>query len=311
MKPEILRHLPTFVCAAEHRNFSAAARHLGVTPAAVSKSVRTLESRLGVRLFHRTTHKLTLTDDGQRLLERAGPLLAELDEAVDATCSSPERLSGLIRVAAPYNFGKTYIIPVLRDFCTAHPEVELDLRLEDHVIDLVEERIDVSVGVRMSPAQSLVARRLCDSRLFTVAAPSLVERLGVPSSPADLRAFPCLRYRSPSTGSVWPWWYSDPDSDGVERTIDLPSKITCSNQEALCELAAAGHGVTMVGWVALSYLCSGVLVALLERYAYRPPPIMLFFSSKEHQPPRVRALIDWIYANMSRPIPPSGSGWSR
>jgi DNA-binding transcriptional LysR family regulator len=295
---DLARYLPTFVDAAHERSFSAVARKRGLTPAAVSKAVRTLEHHLGARLFHRSTRSLSLTDDGEALLRDVAPMLEGIDAALASARSARRRPRGKLRVAAPYAFGKRWLVPVLATFRRRFPDVELDLLFGDQVVDLVEEQVDVAIGLRTEPGASIVARRLCESRVFTLAAPELLARLGEPETPRDLSRFPCLGLRTAS-GRQMPWPFVDPSGDRLSLTP--PSVITVSSQELGCELAAEGLAITTCGWVGLPYVESGRLVPILEPFAWRPPPMMIYYPSRTNLPAKVRVFVDHLVENLEPP----------
>jgi DNA-binding transcriptional LysR family regulator len=303
MEISLMRYLPTFVRAAEELSFSAAARRLGVTPGAVSKSVRALESGLGVRLFHRSTHAMELTEDGEHLLKSAAPLLAQLDGTLETIRASPDRARGTLRVAAPYGFGKQFIVPLLADFSARYPDVVLELRFEDHPIDLIEARIDVGIGARLEPRGELVCRKLCDSRLFTVASPAFVERHGRPRNPHELERYLCIGYRSPSSGKLRPFYYRGEEGADSLLTVNPTAAVIGTDQELVCELAVQGLGIANVGWVALPYIEAGTLVPLLEDYTPELPPMMIYYQSRQNVPPKVRAFIDHMEASSSVAMP--------
>jgi DNA-binding transcriptional LysR family regulator len=303
-----LHHLRTFVRAARERNFSAAARSLGLTPGAVSKSVRALETGLGVRLFHRSTHALELTGDGEHLLSTVGPLLAQLDGAVQNVRASTDKPRGTLRVAAPYGFGKQVIVPLLADFSAQYPEVVLDLRFEDHVVDLIEARIDVAIGARIHPRGELVCKKLCDSRLFTVASPAFIERHGGPRSPEELERYRCIGYRSPSSEKLRPFYYRGEDGPGSLLALEPTVAVIGTDQELVCELAARGMGIAMVGWVALPYIEAGTLVPLLEDYAAELPAMMIYYQSRQNVPPKVQVFIDHLDTSFRAGALPSRGG---
>lgn len=294
MPEELIRYLPTFVLAAQELSFSAVARRLRVTPAAVSKSVRTLEHGLGTRLFHRSTHALTMTDEGERLSRRVGPLLEAVGEAlVDAT-NLPDTPRGVLRVSVPYGIGKDHLLPLLPDFRRRYPEVELDLRFEDRLVDLVTEGIDVSMGVRMDPNPGLIGKRVSSTRLVVLASPQFIEEHGAPRHPTDLSRFPCICYRIPETGRLFPWQFSDPDS-GKTFALDPSPAMSASGQEIVAELAVAHHGFGLLGLIsAQRYLRAGTLVQVLADYAYELPPMMIYYTSRRDLPSRVRVFIDFV-----------------
>jgi DNA-binding transcriptional LysR family regulator len=298
---ELLRYLPTFVQVAGELSFSSAARRLGVTPAAVSKSVRTLEQGLGIRLFRRSTHALTLTDEGERLRRRVGPLLDAVSESLVQAMNLPDTPRGLLRVSAPYAIGKSQLLPLLPEFRRRYPEVELDLRLEDRVVDLVKEGIDVSLGVRLDPAPGLIAKRLASTRLIVVASPEFLEQHGVPREPADVLRFPCIRYRIAATGRLFPWRFHDPATES-SISLDPPASVSVSAQEIGAELAAAHLGLAMLGYISIKpYLEAGSVVEVLGEYALELPPLMLYYTSKRDLPSRTRVFIDFVSEALSDP----------
>jgi DNA-binding transcriptional LysR family regulator len=207
-------------------------------------------------------------------------------------------------VSAPYGFGKQFIVPLLAGFCARYPEVELDLRFEDHVIDLIEARIDVGIGARLAPRSELVCKKLCDSHLFTVASPDFIHRHGQPRSPQELGEYRCIGYRSSSSGKLRPFFYRG--LEGAESLISLnpTTAIVGTDQELVCELAARGLGIAAVGWVASPYIEAGRLVPLLEDYSPQIPPMMMYYQSKQNMPAKVRAFIDYVEANLQPPKVP-------
>lgn len=299
MRPSqtLARLLPTFVLVANELSFSAAARRLSVTPAAVSKTIRALEEELGTTLFHRSTRALTMTDDAEGLLRSVEPLLAEMDDALTHASKRESRPRGLLRVTLPETFGRLYVVPLLAEFCERYPEVELDLLFDDTSRDLVRDRIDVAIGLRTAPKPGLIGRRLCKSRLFTLASPGFLERHGTPSHPRDLARLPCLGFRQ-SSGQRLAWRYEDGDEEVVIRP---PLAVTASSLEALCELAAHDYGITLSGWMALPYLRDRRLEVILEPYERELPPIMIYHRTPENMSPRARAFIDHVTATFEAP----------
>lgn len=297
----LMRYLPTFARVAEETSFSAAARRLNVTPAAVSKSVRVLERGLGARLFHRSTHAVTLTADGEHLYRHVAPLLQQLDDALSGARNLPERPRGVLRVSLPVGFGKRFIVPLLAGFRRSYPDVELDLRFESHIVDQVRQRIDVSLGLRIDPNANLIGRRLCEARTFTVASPTFVRSHGQPRHPRDLGAYPCLCTRLPTSSAVMRWPYQE---DGAPFVVTPEPVVTASSMDVLLELAAQGQGIAFAGWVAAPYIESGALVPLLEKYTAQLPPLKLFYSSKKNLPSKVRVFIDYVVDHFEQPVIP-------
>ena len=301
MQSNLLRYIPTFLQVAEDLNFSESARTMGVTPAAVSKAIRTLETGLGTRLFHRTTHKLTLTADGEQLMQQSAPHQRGMVQALSNAMSKPEHPHGKLRVSAPYAFSRQYILPLLKGFCEKYPDVKLDLYFDDQVVDMVEGRIDVGIGVRLAPSNDLIIKKLCDSRLFIVAASAFLENHGTPAHPLELVNFPTVRFRSHSSGTLIPWVFVD--ENGNQKTIDPAPAVTVSSQELVCELAAQGLGIAMTGWVALPYIQAGELIPLFEDFTFTPPPLSIYYHAKANLPAKVRVFIDYVDRHMVRPGP--------
>jgi len=294
MSDHLIRYLPTFALVADELSFSAAARRLNMSPAGVSKTVGVLEEGLRTRLFERSTHALVLTDEGQRLRRQVGPLLESMRDALTQATSDPNTPRGVLRISAPYGIGKNELLPILPEFRRLYPEVELDLRFEDRVVSLVKEGIDVSMGVRMDPRPGLIGKRVSGTRLVCVASPQFIDQHGTPDSPDDLLRFPCIRYRMPSSQSLFPWRFCDPKS-GSTFAVDPQPAISASSQEVSAELAAAHQGISLLGLISVhAYLSAGTLVEVLTDCSYQLPPMTLFYTSKRNLPSRVRAFVDFV-----------------
>ena len=291
---ELLRYLPTFRLVAEELSFSAAARRLGVTPAAVSKAIRNLEGGLGVRLFHRSTHALTVTDEGRQLHRATATSLDALGAALARAKNRPETPRGVLRVAAPFGVGRHRLVPLIREFRCEYPEVEFDLRFDDVVVDLVKQGIDVAISSRHDPSPSLIAKKLYDTHAIVVASPAYLEAHPWPEHPMALEAHPCIRYRAPDGGRFYPWRFTDPETQKT-ITLDPPAAIAATSLEIVAELAADGQGVALVGRTSqASYIESGALVQVLPRWEYVTAPMMLYYPSREDLPSRTRIFIDWL-----------------
>lgn len=301
MNIELTKYLPAFIHAAQALNFSAAARNLSVTPAAVSKNIKALEKELGVRLFHRTTHSLTLTDDGERFFHKVNPIVQQLESVISCSQSLADKPKGKLRVSLPYGFGRLYIMPLIKGFRKKYPDIELDLSFEDRVVDLVEEGIDVAVGNRIDPDSSIVARQLCPLRLIAIASPEYIEKHGQPNTPNELNQFECINYRSPTSRRLLAWTFTD--TNGENLTIDTTNAVvSVSSVELLCELATEGVGISMAGtWLAKQYFESGQLVPILEEYSAEGPPIMIYYASRQNLPSKVRVFIDYVVENIEVP----------
>ncbi|NRR31256.1 LysR family transcriptional regulator [Oxalobacteraceae bacterium] len=297
-----------FIAVVRAGSFSAAAAEAGLTPQAVSKAVRQLEQYLGVRLFHRTTRSLSLTEEGSRLHELAHPGLRLLDDALDQVQSSRQDLEGLIRVAAPTSFGNVKLVPLVRDFQELYPGIRFDLLLDDHYTDLVEARIDVGFRAGSAPERNLVARKLGDVHLFICAAPRYIERHGAPRSLAELAQHRCTGFRHPNTGRMMPW---ELHVDGGTVYQDLPVVTSFNTVEGELEAVRAGMGIgQLVAYMIEDDLASGALVHLLPQLATSNMAVYLYYPQRTQMPLRVRHFIDFVDANapglLAPRRPPSG-----
>ncbi|TKB48430.1 LysR family transcriptional regulator [Ferrimonas sediminicola] len=303
MEIELTRHLPAFIAAARTRNFSAAARQLGVTPAAISKNIRTLEQGLGVRLFHRTTHSLSLTDEGAAFYNRVCPLVSELTEVLGTTRDLSGSPAGKLRVSLPYQYGRQYLIPLLNRFLTTYPEIELDMRFEDRVVDLAEEGIDVAIGNQVSEDANVIARPLAAIELQILASPQFLATHGTPEHPDDLERFNCVRYRSPSTMRLMPWYFRAADGSEFSRD-NLKSNISVTSPELGMELAAKGVGIAMgAKFYSREFLDRGDLVPILTTFSTQRPPMMIYYATRRQLPAKTRVFIDYLFEVLGQPSP--------
>jgi DNA-binding transcriptional LysR family regulator len=286
------RVISLFIGVVRAKSFSQAAVDAGLTPQAVSKAVRQLEDHLGVRLFHRTTRSLSLTDEGSRLFELANPGLRLLDEALDQIQNSRLEVDGLIRVAAPMSIGISIIVPLLREFQERYPGAHFDVQLDDHFTDLVESKIDVGFRAGSPPERNLVSRKLGEITLLTCAAPSYIDRHGAPKKVADLAHHRCTGFRQPNTGRLLPW---ELHVDGATVYLDAPAVASFNTVEG--ELTAVLNGVgigQMPVFMIERELASGALVPLLTNTITENNGVFMYYQQRTQMPMRVRHFIDFI-----------------
>jgi DNA-binding transcriptional LysR family regulator len=262
-----------------------------MTPSAVSKLVARLERRLGARLINRSTRKLLLTAEGQAFLERAHRVLADLDEAERAvTAGAVPR--GLVRVNCNVPFGLHRLLPLVPRFTAAHPEVRLDIALTDRVIDLMDERADVAIRVGSMRPSQLMARKLGQSRMAVVAAPTYLARRGVPQTPYDLDAHNCIAFNFARHVDEWSFVV-----DGTHVSLPARGDVVAGDGEISRRLALAGQGVTRLSLFHIRPdIKAGRLVPMLE--AYNPGDVeevnVVYVGHGGRLPARVRALIDFL-----------------
>ncbi|ODC03932.1 hypothetical protein BFW38_10665 [Terasakiispira papahanaumokuakeensis] len=277
-------------------SFAGAARALDLSTAMVSKHVAALEKHLGVRLLTRTTRRLTPTDEGRLLYQQASALLNEWQQLETEVSARAGHLMGKLRISAPMDYGVASLMPSVAEFQQLHPQLKIQLMLEDRRVDLTAESVDLAVRIGLLQDSSLVARTLGESQLSVYASPEYLEREGRPETPADLRRHRCLHFTYTQEGQLWR--FRDP-SDGSELREHYVSALDCNNGRALCEAAAAGLGVVQQPDFMMSpYLESGRLVPILEEWMPPPLGIYLVYAHRHHLPARVQAFIEFLCARV-------------
>jgi DNA-binding transcriptional LysR family regulator len=285
-----LRSVSTFVKAAELGSLRKAALDLGISPQAASKALAQLEKHLEVRLFHRTTRVMSLTDAGQRLLEDVQPALLGVQRALKKARTTRDEFSGPLRIAGPRTTFQPIIWPLIEEFCDLYPGIQPDVLLEDRVGNWVEDRVDVGFRLGPSPDEGVIARRLFQLQLVICGAPAYFERYGVPESLASLSTHRCSVFRHPATGRLAPW-HVKLDGQLVEQPV-APAII--SNDEFF-ELNAVLSGKVLgqlAGATAAAYIRSGRLVPILLEHMPDIASYFVYFGSRTSQPARARAFID-------------------
>ncbi|MCM2401994.1 LysR family transcriptional regulator [Rhizobium sp. S153] len=290
MKKAGLIELNAVAVVAETRNFRAAARDLGMSASAVSHAISALESRLGVRLFNRTTRSVSLTEAGERFLEKISPALKDIAGAMEGATAAAASPRGRLRINTSPGGMKGLLMPILVEFQRRYSEVHVDVASEGRLVDIVEEGFDVGVRLRESIPQNMVAIPLTEKERFLVlGAPRYFERYGKPSVPTDLSRYPCLRLRLPS-GAIYRWEFERHEQ---ESRIDVEGPMTLQDMDLMLEAAVAGVGLAyMTERQAAAALSAGLLESVLEDWTPPFPGLCIYFSGRRHLPPPVRAFID-------------------
>ncbi|NYE61742.1 DNA-binding transcriptional LysR family regulator [Duganella sp. 1224] len=286
------RVISLFIGVVRAKSFSQAAVDAGLTPQAVSKAVRQLEDHLGVRLFHRTTRSLSLTDDGARLFELANPGLRLLDEALEQIRNSRLEVDGLIRLAAPTSIGNAIIVPLLQEFQQRYPGAHFDVQLDDHFTDLVESKIDVGFRAGSPPERNLISRKLGAMTLLTCAAPAYLAQHGTPRRVADLAAHRCTGFRQPNTGRLLPWEFHV-DGATVYQDVTAVASFNTVEGELTAVLNGVGIGQVPVFMIERE-LASGALVPLLTQTITANSGVFMYYQQRTQMPLRVRHFIDFV-----------------
>ena len=298
MSVDRLTDVAVFVRVVELGSFTRAADALGVSKAVVSKYVSRLEQRLGARLLHRTTRRLTLTEPGAALYRRSLGALAELAEAENEVAQLTGAPRGVLRVSAPTYFGSVTLAPVLKEFCARYPEVSLDLDLDDRFVDLVKERFDLAVRIGAMTDSSLVARRLAPCPLVVVGAPAYFARRGVPRTPADLRDHDCLTYSISRVPNEWR--FREPRGRWVAVTIR--GSLRCNNDFALKQAALDGLGIVMFpSFFAEREIAEGRLQPVLAGYDTGELSLNVVYASRRHPLPKARVFVDFLVERFGAP----------
>jgi DNA-binding transcriptional LysR family regulator len=297
---EPLNHLESFVQSAEGGSFSAAARRLGLTPAAVSKNVARLEARLGVRLFQRSTRSLTLTEGGERFLAQIGPALATLQEAVAGIDTDDGQPAGTLKVSMGQAFGREHVLPMMGDFLGRYPAILPDWHFDNQQVDLVGEGFDAAIGGGIELPAGMVARELSRIHVVAVASPAYMQGRKKPRRPSELASLDALLRRSSPTGRLRSWTLrhsgGKEGEEGNEATVDLPHPRAIFNDpEAIAHAALMGLGVAMLPMPFVERgLCSGELVRLLPEWHQDAGAVWLYYPSKKLLPPKTRVFIDFV-----------------
>jgi DNA-binding transcriptional LysR family regulator len=292
-----LADMAVFVRVVERGSFTLAADELELSRAVVSKYVSRLEERLGARLLHRTTRRLSLTEAGAALFEASRGALERIEEAEAAVAQLQSEPRGRLRVSAPMSFGILHLGPAMSEFARAHPRVTLDVRLDDRYVNLVEEGVDVAIRIGNLSDSSLVARKLTTTRAVACASPAYLAEHGEPETPEDLASHDCLLYSYLSTANVWR--FAAPD--GREIPVAVTGSFRINNGIVLAEAAAAGRGILMApSFYVAPLLRDGRLKRILPGYRLRELGIHAVWPQRDHVPPKVRAFVDFLARRFGR-----------
>lgn len=289
--------LLVFHAVVRHLSAARAARELGLTPSGVSRVLTRLEERLGVRLLHRTTRKLSLTEEGSVFHVRTMQILNDLAEAEAEMRRSAVQARGNLRMTAPVVFGQLHLSPLLGKLLARHPELGVEMQLVDRFVDLVDEGLDLAIRVGALADSRLIVRRLCDNRRVLMASPEYLERHGVPQTLEDLENHECLLF----TGFAKPreWRLDGPDGT---RAITVTGRAASNNIDVLCDAALSGTGITMGATLqAGPYLRSGDLVRVLPEYEFSESAIFAVFPSARQLSSKVRVTVDFFCQEFSDP----------
>ncbi len=291
MDRELLAHFPVVLAVARRGGFAAAAAELRMSPSAVSHAVKTVEDRLGLPLFARTTRSVALTEAGRGFIGAVGPALGEVEEAVERVRAAKGEVTGLLRINAPRLAQPTILTPVIVEMSRRHPDLTLEVTSDDGLVDIVAGGFDAGIRLGEMIAQDMVAVRLTPPlRAIMVAAPDYLERRGAPASIADLQQHNCIGYRMVAAGAVYDW---ELQADGVDLSVSVNGTIRVTDTLYTRDLALAGVGIAYIfEMVVRQDLAAGRLRCVLPETAIEEPGLFLYFPRRAAEAPKLRAFID-------------------
>lgn len=286
-----LTRMRAFIDVVEAEGFSAAARKIGRSKALLSKYVRELEDELGARLLNRTTRQFSLTEAGHIYYHRAVEIIRNIENLQDAVSENNGGARGRIRLSAPRTFADALIGRSLIDFCLAHPEITLDVSLDDRFVDLVEEGFDLAIRITDLQDSSLIAKRLAPFHTVLCGSPALIERVGKPECPEDLTNRPCVI--DTNSRSRNNWHFRKPDGSPITVSVSGPLEINSPVSTKHAGLQGLGFCLLPV-FIAEEEIAKGTLISVLDEFILTDGGIYVVYSHKRYLPAKVRILVDFL-----------------
>lgn len=281
----------TYVRVVETGSFSAVAREMETTQPRISKQIAALEAQLGVRLLRRSTRKLSMTDEGERLYVEARRIVEEVAE-IELRLRGAGEPRGTLHVACPSAISRLKLLPLSSSFARRYPELGLEFSISDRFVDLVEEGIDVAIRIGEVANTDLRARRIGTARRMCVATPNYLEQHGRPKTPADLRAHHCIIYTLLATGSNWPF---------IGMPVKVSGRVRGNSPEVISAMAEAGLGIAMApGWLFEAAVAAGRLRAILSDWPLPDLPIHALYQAGRSVPTRIRLFVDFLAAELAQ-----------
>ncbi|MFK0382805.1 LysR substrate-binding domain-containing protein [Agrobacterium sp. NPDC090273] len=290
---ETLANLESFVRSAEFGSFSTAARRLGLTPAAVSRNVATLEANLKLRLFQRSTRRLTLTEAGERFLLSIRDHLESLQGAISEASNDDAEPAGVLKLSMSPTFGAEYILPTLPEFMRRYPRIKPEWMFDNRQVDLIAEGYDAAIGGGFDLTPGIIARTLASAHIIAVASPSYMRDRIPPYDPSGLMELDGIVMRSAKTGRIRQWQMRN--VEGREQPATLKERIVLNDPAAMRSAALLGLGVAMIAKPdALPYLDNRQLVRLIPAWYADAGPISIYYANRTLLPTKTRVFIDFI-----------------
>lgn len=281
-------HLRLFVRIAQTHNISQAGQELGLSPAVASSHINKLESGLGVRLIHRTTRKVSLTEEGIAFFPHAEDVIASVEAAQASVGAGKSTPSGTLRISTPASFGRMHVLPALADFMERYPEIKIDLKLSDTIVDLVEGGFDIAIRISQLKDSSLIAKKLADDKRILCASPNYIKKYGEPSNPEELNQHQCI-----SLIGLEDWSF---ETAKGPVNFKAKGKFRTDNGEAVRDASISGIGITIGSkWSVYKQIQSGELVHIMpEHPLISETAIWAVYPSSRLLAPKVRAFIDYF-----------------
>lgn len=284
------QEMRVFSAVVEAGSFVSAAAALSISKAAVSRYVADLEQRLGVRLLHRTTRKLSLTGEGEVFHSRCREILASIEESEAEVSTRAGSASGLLKVSVPLSFGVKHLARLWAGFMAAHPQVSLDVNLSDRVVDLVEEGFDLAIRIARLPDSSLISREIATTRLVLCASPHYLEQRGTPRKPSELREHDVIAYTLLAMGDQWS--FEGPDG---AVTVKVVPRLRSNNGDTCIVAALNGAGIILQPtFLVGEHLAAGSLVEFLPGFRSIELGIFAVYPTRKFVVPKVRLFIDYL-----------------
>lgn len=289
------QEMRVFTAVVDAGSFVAAADGLGMSKAAVSRYVSDLEQRLGARLLHRTTRKLSLTAEGEVFLARSREILASIEDSEAEISTRSHMASGLLKVSVPVSFGIQHLAPLWSEFVQAHPRVSLDVQLADRIMDLVDEGFDLAVRIARLPDSTLVSRKLTSTRLVLCASPEYLRTKGVPAHPNELAGHDVIGYSLLAMGDQWQ--FAGPEGT---VTVKVRPHMWSNNGDTCLAACVRGIGIQLQPTFLIAReLTSGQLVEVLAQYRSVELGIYAVYPTRKFVMPKVRALVEFLSAKLA------------
>ncbi len=289
-----------FVRVVECASFTRAADMFGMPRSSVSAAIQDLEARVGTRLLHRTTRRVTPTQDGATFYDRCMRVIADVEETESLFRQAAAGPSGMLRIDVPGRIGRIVIAPALPGFFARYPDIEIRLGVTDRAVNLVEESIDCVLRVGPLADSGMIARSIGELSLINVASPDYIARYGIPTAPGDLHRHRAVRYASPSSGRVEDWEWAE---DGTVKTMAMTGSVTVNSAEAYIACCQAGLGLIQIpAYDVRAHLAAGELVEVMPDHRAAPLPMTLLYPHRQHLSQRLQVFADWLADLLAREI---------